>query len=74
MKKIIDKDEDNKTFYLFQNLVREKEDNEGKVEYKEYENNLEGIIQSCLDRYDDEINKDIYNQWVKYATNFIKTK
>ena len=76
VKKIIDKDEDSKTFYLYQNLKKDEKvkENEAKVEYIKYESSIEGIIQSYLDRFDDEINKDIYNQWVKYATNFIRSK
>ena len=47
---------------------------ENKVVYTSYKNNKEGIIQSNLERFRDRFNKEIYNQWVKYATNFIKTK
>ncbi len=39
---------------------------------KEYTKNYEGIIESNIDRFGTDYNKDIYNQWVKYATNFIK--
>ena len=70
VKNIIDKEEDNKIFFLFHNL--EMVDN--KVIYKEYQNNKEGIIQSNLERFGLSFNKDIYNQWVKYATNFLKSK
>ena len=47
-------------------------DDNGTVNYKEYKDSLEGIIESNVDRFGTEYNKDIYNQWVKYATNFIK--
>ena len=70
VKNIIDKEEEDKIFFLFHNL--EMVDN--KVIYKEYQNNKEGIIQSNLERFGLSFNKDIYNQWVKYATNFLKTK
>ena len=71
VKEIIDKDKENKTFFLFHNLKEDKE--KDKITYVDYSINLEGVIQSYLDRYDEQINKDIYNQWVKYATNFIKS-
>ena len=45
-----------------------------KVIYKEYKADVEDIIRSNLDRFGEEFNKDIYNQWVKYATNFLKSK
>ena len=70
VKNIIDKEEDNKIFFLFHNL----ETVDNKVIYKEYQNNKEGIIQSNLERFGLSFNKDIYNQWVKYATNFLKSK
>ena len=70
VKNIIDKEEEDKIFFLFHNL--EMVDN--KVIYKEYQINKEGIIQSNLERFGLSFNKDIYNQWVKYATNFLKTK
>lgn len=70
VKSIIDKEEENKILFLFHNL--EMVDN--KVIYKEYQNNKEGIIQSNIDRFGLSFNKDIYNQWVKYATNFLKSK
>ena len=72
IKNIIDKKEKErpKTLFLFHNLVRDEED--GTVTCKEYTKNYEGIIESNLDRFGTEYNKDIYNQWVKYATSFIK--
>ena len=59
-----------KNLYLFHNLVKDEED--GTISYKEYKETLEGIIESNIDRYGTEYNKDIYDEWVKYATNFIK--
>jgi dipeptidyl-peptidase-3 len=56
--------------FLYHNLIRDEED--GTISYKEYKQNLEGIIESNVDRFGTEYNKDIYAQWVKYATNFIK--
>ena len=70
VKKIIEKDKENTPLYLFHNL-KMKED---KVVYTSYKNNKEGIIQSNLERFGDRFNKEIYNQWVKYATNFLKSK
>ena len=70
IKHILDKTELPKTLYLFHNLVRDEEDD--SIKYKEYPETLEGIIESNLDRFGNEYNKDIYSQWVKYATNFIK--
>jgi len=71
IKKIVDKNGTNYTLYLYHNLVRDDED--GSVNYKEYQENLEGVVESNFDRFKTEYNKDIYDQWVKYATNFIKT-
>lgn len=62
---------ENKTFYLFHNLSL---DNNNKVIYKEYKKSKEGIIKSNLERFGQEFDKDIYWQWVKYATNFLKNK
>ena len=70
VKKIIDKDEENTPLFLFHNLKMV----DDKVVYTSYKNNKEGIIQSNLDRFGDKFNKEIYNQWVKYATNFLKSK
>ena len=70
VKKIIDKDEENTPLYLFHNLKMV----DDKVVYTSYKNNKEGIIQSNLERFGDKFNKEIYNQWVKYATNFLKSK
>ena len=53
------------------NLIRDEED--GTITYKEYPENLDGIIESNLDRFGTDYNKDVYAQWVKYATNFIKS-
>ena len=69
IKKILDKIELPKTLYLYNNLVM---DEEGAVKIKEYPKTLEGIIESNLDRFGTEYNKDIYAQWVKYVTQFIK--
>ena len=70
VKKIIEKDVENTPLYLFHNLKMI----ENKVVYTSYKNNKEGIIQSNLERFGDRFNKEIYNQWVKYATNFLKSK
>ena len=70
IKKIIDKNEEHNKFYLYHNLIRNEED--GTISYKEYQESIEGIVESNLDRYGTLFNKDVYNQWVKYATNFIK--
>ena len=70
IKKIIGKNEEHIKFYLYHNLIRDEED--GTISYKEYPESLEGIIESNLDRYGTLFNKDVYAQWVKYATNFIK--
>lgn len=72
VKNIIDKDEECKSFFLFHNLEKDA-NKEEKINYIDYPNNIEGVIQSYLDRYDEKDNKDVYNQWVKYATNFVKT-
>jgi dipeptidyl-peptidase-3 len=69
IKTILDKIELPKTLYLYNNLIL---DEEGLVKIKEYPNTLEGIIESNLDRFGTEYNKDIYAQWVKYVTQFIK--
>ena len=70
IKKIIDKNEEHNKFYLYHNLIRDEKD--GAISYKEYQESLEGIVESNLDRYGTLFNKDVYAQWVKYATNFIK--
>ena len=70
VKKIIEKNVENTPLYLFHNLKMV----ENKVVYTSYKNNKEGIIQSNLERFGDRFNKEIYNQWVKYATNFLKSK
>ena len=70
IKKIIDKNEEHNKFYLYHNLIRDEKD--GAISYKEYQESLEGIVESNLDRYGTQFNKDVYAQWVKYATNFIK--
>lgn len=69
-KKIVDKDEKNNELFLFHNLILEN----NKIIYKEYNSDVEGIIESNIDRFGLDFNKEIYNQWVKYATNFLKTK
>ena len=70
VKKIVEKDEENDPLFLFQNLKMV----DNKVVYSSYKNSKEGIIQSNLERFGDKFNKEIYNQWVKYATNFLKSK
>ena len=69
IKKIISNKSRTLSLFLFHNLIM---DENGTVNYKEYKDSLEGIIESNIDRFGTEYNKDIYNQWVKYATNFIK--
>ena len=69
IKQIIAKKSRTISLFLFHNLIM---DENGTVNYKEYKDSLEGIIESNIDRFGTEYNKDIYNQWVKYATNFIK--
>ena len=70
IKKILEKNEQPKTIFLYHNLIKDEE--EDTIKYKEYPETIEGIIESNLDRFGTEYNKDIYSQWVKYATNFIK--
>jgi len=70
IKKIIEKNGSYNILYLYHNLVRDDED--GSVNYKEYQENIEGVVESNFDRFKTEYNKDVYDQWVKYATNFIK--
>ena len=70
IKKIIEKNDEHNKLYLFHNLIR---DEDGTVNYKEYQENIEGIVESNLDRFKTDFNKDVYAQWVKYATNFIKS-
>jgi dipeptidyl-peptidase-3 len=69
IKKYVENSKQTTRLFLFHNLIREED---GTVIFKEYEESLEGIIESNLDRFGTEYNKDVYNQWVKYATNFIK--
>ena len=71
IKQILEKEPLPLTYYLYNNLIIDKDD--GSVNYKEYPETLEGIIESNKDRFGIEYNKDVYEQWVKYATNFIKT-
>ena len=70
IKKILEKEELPQTLFLYNNLIMDKED--GAIIYKEYPESLDGIIESNLDRFGKDFNKDVYAQWVKYATNFIK--
>ena len=56
---------------LYHNLIQNED---GSVSYKEYPENLEGIIESNIDRFGTEFNKEVYAQWVKYETNFIKSE
>ena len=69
IKKIIEKKPEHNILYLYHNLVL---DEDGTVTYKDYQESFEGIIESNVDRFGKELNKDVYDQWVKYATNFIK--
>ena len=68
VKNIVEKNGDNQKLFLFHNLIKEND----KVIYKKYENNIEGIIRSNLDRFGEEINNEIYSEWTKYATKFLK--
>ena len=68
MKNIVEKNGDNQKLFLFHNLIKEND----KVIYKKYENNIEGIIRSNLDRFGEEINNEIYSEWTRYATKFLK--
>lgn len=52
---------------LYHNLVMK--DNKSIV-LEEYPETLEGIIESFVDRYQTKYNKDIYEQWIRYETNF----
>ena len=71
IKNIIDKTKNDaqSELYLYHNLVQNED---GLIKYKVYQKNFEGIIESNIDRFGTEFNKDVYEQWVKYATNFIK--
>ena len=69
LKKYVENNKQTTRLFLFHNLIREED---GTVIFKEYEESLEGIVESNLDRFGKEYNKDVYNQWVKYATNFVK--
>ena len=70
IKEIIEKSKQPTKLFLYNNLIMDNEDN--SISYKEYEESLEGIIESNVDRFGTDYNKDVYAQWVKYATNFIK--
>ena len=70
IKYILEKEPLPLTYFLYNNLIIDEED--GSVNYKEYPETLEGIIESNIDRFGKDYNKDVYEQWVKYATNFIK--
>ena len=70
IKNILEKEPLPLTYFLYNNLILDQED--GSINYKEYPETLEGIIESNIDRFGKEYNKDVYEQWVKYATNFIK--
>lgn len=69
IKKLIDKNIIPKKFFLYNNLFQS---DDGSIIYKEYPDDLEGFIESNIDRYKMDYNDYVYNQWVKYATNFIK--
>lgn len=70
IKNILEKEPLPLTYFLYNNLIIDQDD--GSVNYKEYPETLEGIIESNIDRFGTEYNKDVYEQWVKYATNFVK--
>ena len=71
LKKILEKEPLPLTLFLYNNLILDEDD--GSVNYKEYPETLEGIIESNIDRFGKEFNKDVYEQWVKYVTNFVKS-
>lgn len=55
---------------LYHNINFDTQDK--SVSLAEYPETMEGIIQSFVDRFHTDLNKDIYEQWTKYDTNFIK--
>lgn len=69
IRQIIIENEPPRRLELFHNLVRN-DDNSIKV--IEYPETYEGIIESYIDRFNDDHNKEIYDQWTKYNENFFK--
>lgn len=67
VKKIASENEIPRRLELYHNLVM-KEDK--TIELVEYPETYEGIIESFVDRYQTTFNKDIYEQWIRYETNF----
>ena len=57
-------------YYLYPNL--KKDDKSNLITIQEYPETMEGIIQSNVERYGNEFNKDIYQQWKKYETSLIE--
>ncbi len=57
-------------YYLYHNL--KKNENDNTITILEYPETMEGIIQSYVERYGNEFNNDIYQQWIKYETSFLK--
>lgn len=59
-----------RTLDVYHNLVLNKDDT--SIYIAEYPETMEGIIQSYVERFQTSLNKDIYEQWTKYDTNFIQ--
>ena len=57
-------------YYLYHNL--KKSDSDNTITIQEYPETMEGIIQSYVERYGNDFNNDIYQQWIKYETSFLK--
>jgi hypothetical protein len=49
-----------------------KSDSDNTITIQEYPETMEGIIQSYVERYGNDFNNDIYQQWIKYETSFLK--
>ena len=67
VKKIASENEIPRRLELYHNLVMKEDKTIELVEYRETD---EGIIESFVDRYQTTFNKDIYEQWIRYETNF----
>lgn len=70
IKKIVCDNLQPRTLDVYYNLFLNKEDT--SVSLVEYPETMEGIIQSFVKRFQTSLNKDIYEQWTKYDTNFIQ--
>ena len=55
---------------MYPNL--KKDDKSNLITIQDYPETMEGIIQSNVERYGNEFNKDIYQQWKKYETSLIE--